>query len=368
MGMRVRFCYVGHGAMNYIQIYDNSNQNQVLGHVLVDAGSTDDKTDHTFLNQNLNYIKQEIAQHTAPVYVFITHFHADHYNLLNKLKIPKDSEGGMYIGSMQYMDDLIGEGPENKLYQFWLLHESMEREILYQTLIPVKMMEIGDVKIYCLWNNYCTNITGAAIKNTFFSASFGKLCRNRNGAAFAFCCGDNAVIFPGDMTGANFMALFLQDDLYMHMKLLLNSYKIWMTVPHHGSSHTLALEPFFDPLVCIDLKTLSYDFDRLLWVMTDVFQGPIRMYISAGCRDKFFHPDYTAAIAYDRCGNISSCLETHFEAYKAIYDIDEKYKYGVSYESLSNREKNTWMNVYINNGSTLSLAASQNGYETLNLP
>ena len=357
MDMKVRFCYVGHGAMNYIQVYDRTGH--VTAHLLVDAGSTDDKTDGSLRERNLDFVSEEISSYPAPVYVFITHFHEDHYNLLDQLHIPWNVTGGLYVGSIQRECEF--DDPENKLRMFWNTHERMNRRILERITTHKKLLTLGNVQIYCLWNNYFTDITDPALHTRFPRANRGTLYRNRNGAAFAFLCGQDAVVFSGDMTGANFWALF-EGSLSADVTSLLNGYTVWMTVPHHGSLHTLS-EPVLSPLLSLNLGTLFYAAEKLIDVMQNVFQNPVRMYISAGYRDRHSHPNYVASIAYDLSGNSVGRNCSRFEVYKGITNIRESDH--VQFEGENGREFLTWGVLEITESSTFSLLGLDGGYEEL---
>lgn len=357
MGMKVWLCYVGHGAMNYVQVYDEANQ--VIAQFLVDAGCTDDKTNGELCHNNLEFVSNEIKRIGENLYVFITHFHEDHYNLLNQLDIPYNMTGKLCVGSIQWEYEF--NDPENELAMFWNLHDKMEREILEQVTAPEELFNEGNVQVYCLWNNYFTYITDPALHDRFPRANTGTFYRNRNGAAFAFLCNHQAVVFSGDMTGANFWTLF-QGGLSEQVATLLNGYAIYMTVPHHGSLNTL-LEPIMSPLLSLDLRTFFYSAEKLGWVMSNIFQNPRRMYISAGHRDRHSHPNYVASIAYDLSGNSAGRVDTCFEAYKGITSIQEPDH--ILFEGEYERDSMTWGCLTIERSNTFSLLTLDGGREEL---
>lgn len=362
MGMNIKFFYVGHGAMNYLQILDAWGN--VVSHFLVDAGSSDDKTDGTVLENNLALVRTEISNHLmAPLVILITHFHDDHYNLLNSLQIPDSSEYWLCVGSLTDEWDILNE-PQNPLAMFWNLHPNMNKEILGRLEVPTPFqapnVPLGDVEVYYLWNNYFTDITEEAIHEVFPHASRGSFHRNRNGTAVAFLCNGKVVVFTGDMTGANFWALLLEDNFRKAIQQLFDGHTVWMTVPHHGSLHTLS-EPLQHPLISLDLSTLYYCTECLQAALTEVFPCAHRLYISAGVRDRYNHPNYTAAIAYDRCGLLGSGSDNAFEVYKGLGTIPEPDDVCFEPED-ENREAWTWGRLAILESNIFSIAEEPGGF------
>lgn len=363
MGMYVRFCYVGHGAMNYIQIYDDSNE--VLGHVLVDAGSTDDKTDHTFLNQNLNYIQQEIAKNTAPVIILITHLHEDHYNLLWNLKSTIIGRiEYLCIGSTQSIDNDLSD-PENILKILWNLQAESKRIVLEQITAPVEMFTLGDVQVYCLWNNYFTKITSTMADYKYVYARRGDDYRNENGAAFAFLCKDKAVVFSGDMTGDNFRQLQRGSTLEKQIRKVLGQKLVYMTVPHHGSLHSLQKTEWRRWLL-LNRKTCYFNVSVISNIIKKVFQSPIKMYISAGKMDKFGHPNHVAAMAYNEGGCLLVAKRSEYEASRETtgrtIDTVRQYKFEDCYSAGNDI---IWGILSTDLSNTFSLLCAPNGYEEL---
>lgn len=367
MGMYVRFCYVGHGAMNYIQIYDESNQNQVLGHFLVDAGSTDDKTDHTFLNQNLNYIKQEIGKNTAPVIILITHIHEDHYCLLRDLtETIKDRIECLCIGSVQSIDRDLSD-PENILKRLWNLQDESKRIVLGQITAPVEMFTLGDVQVYCLWNNYFTNITTKMVDYKCLYNRSGDTNRNENGAAFAFLCKSGAVVFSGDMTGDNFRQLQGGSILEKQIRKVLGQKLVYMTVPHHGSLHSLQ-KTEWQRWLLFNRKTGYFNVSVITNIIKKVFRSPIKMYISAGKMDKFGHPNQVAAMAYNEGGCLLVTERSEYEASRETKEggiiINTVRQYEVK-DCYSVGDKLIWGILSTDLSNTFSLLYAPNGYKEL---
>lgn len=304
--MKISFCYVGHGAMNYIEIYEGG---KVISRFLVDAGSTADKSQTSNFNNNLEYIEKQICNSELPLMILITHLHQDHYNLLNRLHIPGTMTGWIYVGSIPSTWML---GPQDDLEMFRLLHKKMEFKTLTRISPPQEIkhpgLSLGNVSVYCLWNNYFRQLLPRNFGLTFCSGNY-----NSNGAAFAFICGSTAVIFSGDMTGENFQSLSTKGKLATHVKKLLNCHQVYMTVPHHGSLHTLQ-KPDNKPFVSWNPNTQFFDTTQLQNVMTATFQCPLEMYISADKFDQFGHPDCMAALAYDNAGNKTYAFPASYEA------------------------------------------------------
>lgn len=363
MDMKVRFCYVGHGAMAYIQVYDRTGH--VTAHLLVDAGSTDDKTDGSLRERNLDFVSEEISSYPAPMYVFITHFHEDHYNLLNQLNIPKDMTGHLYVGSIRGENEF--DDPENELRIFWNLHSRMRRVIIPQTTIPMELLTLDNVQVYCLWNNYFTRLTDQMVCRKYQRACTGDSHRNENGAAFALICDGDAVVFSGDMTGRNFRELLGNSWFQADVKKHLDGRTVYMTVPHHGSLHTLT-EPEWYPLLSLNKWSGFFDTSRLRMIIQNVFQRPEKMYISAGEEDRFNHPNDVAALAYDSGGDKRRAFLTQYPAshevgstnYQTNYNYDVKFTYPWGRPATT-----SWGTLRISKGNTVSLLCTPEGYEEL---
>lgn len=357
--MKVYYLYVGHGAMSYLQI---SNKQSVVSHFLIDAGSNDDKTNGECRRNNIELVKNEIARNlNAPLVILMTHFHDDHYNLLTKLRIPDSGQNVFLAGSLTREEDFSLE-PDSVFFRFWYGHPNMNKILLGRIEAPIPLsfdhIDMNGAKLYCLWNNYFTEITMASIAQVTPNAKTGQLYVNRNGAAFAFLYGEYAFVYAGDMTGANFFAMLLEDGLRQGIQGLLQGKYVYMTVPHHGSLNTLMMEPFPHPFVTYNLRTKYYDLERLYSAMTEVFQSPYRMYISAGVHDKFEHPNYVSVIAFDGCGMPESGGDTSFPVYKGLFPIETP-DY-MDYES-ENESNYGWGWMYISNSNTFSLVSEGYG-------
>lgn len=367
--INAKFFYVGHGAMNYIQIFDDANA--VVCQILIDAGSNDDKTDRSKKNSNIAFVQEQlVGNKTVPTIVLLTHFHDDHYNLLTSLIKQEIQDVWMLVGSLT--DMIFMNNPENQVAQLFNILDENRRmilpriespvHILSETGIPVQLPD--GIDFYCLWNNYFAEITKQTIEDIVPLPSLGQGYVNRNGAAFALCLGDNALLFLGDMTGANFFALLLEDNLRTSIHEIFFDLKIWMTVPHHGSMHTLSMEPFLHPFISLNLPTFHYNIEHLQSALTEVFSRPYGMYVSAGYRDKFGHPSCLASIAYDCCGNgDASQGDADFLVHKELFvNLDVNLPDQIEFEAWEEGKNYGWGNLHIEGGNTFATYVEDGTY------
>ncbi len=367
--INAKFFYVGHGAMNYIQIFDDVNA--VVCQILIDAGCNDDKTNGEKRERNIAFVKEQLVDNkTVPTLVLLTHFHDDHYNLLTSLITGGIEDVWLLVGSLT--DMLFMNDPENEVTQLFNLLGENRRMILPRIESPVPLLstlgipvQLPDgIDLYCLWNTYFAEITQETIGDIVPRPSLGQGYVNRNGAAFALCHEENALLFLGDMTGANFWALLLEDHLRTSIQTIFSNLKIWMTVPHHGSMHTLSMEPLLHPFVSLNLPTFHYNIERLQSALTNVFSRPCGMYISAGYSDKFCHPSCLASIAYDCCGNgDASQGDAHFLVHKELFfNLDVNLPGQVEFEAWEEGKNNGWGNLHIEGGNTFATYVEDGTY------
>lgn len=363
MQMNVKFFYVGHGAMNYVQIFNNKGA--VISHFLIDAGSTDDKYNQGEVqNQNLGLLQTLILTNMdSPLVIIITHLHKDHYNLLNELNIPDISNFYLLVGSVIDESYFLSDS-EDELACFWNLHRQMNKQVVSYIGQPTEWseVELGDVKLYLLWNNYFLNM--ASKQGNRFCGKATTSEYNSNGLAVAFLTDKHAVIFSGDMTGKNFDAIWSNIDLRKNLYDLLGTRIKLMTVPHHGSLHTL-LEPSGNPVISLKrYPTMYYNTQRLKEIITNVFGKVQKMYISAGLRDRFCHPDYAAVAGYSKVGY--GLLPASFEVYKQDYDVD--IKTNLKFTPIDPyRQTNTWGTLEIQKSNISSILGEEGGYVDVTL-
>ena len=367
--INAKFFYVGHGAMNYIQIFDDANA--IVCQILIDAGCNDDKTDGSKRESNVAFVKEQLVDNKyVSTVILLTHFHDDHYNLLTSLITRELENVWLLVGSLT--DMLFMNNPENDVAQLFHILEENRRMILPRIESPVRILskmripvQLPDgIDFYCLWNNYFADITTETIEDIVPRPSLGQSYVNRNGAAFALCLGDNALLFLGDMTGANFWALLLEDHLRTSIQTIFGNLKIWMTVPHHGSMHTLSLEPMLHPFISLNLATFHYNIERLQSALTEVFSRPCGMYVSTGYIDKFCHPNCIASIAYDSCGNGDYSQEdVHFLAHKELFsNLDVNLPEQVTFEAWEEGKNYGWGNLHIVGGNTFATYVEEGTY------
>lgn len=230
--------YVGHGSMFYAKVYDRDRKLEMQ--ILVDAGSTSDATGWE-ADANKERVIEEIMENNVPLIVCLTHLHRDHYSFLTDLfkKINREERWDMLaafiVGSMHRgidTDELIRYSGE--FQQLAYLVSGQKEDAWWPLDIVDEETDLwiskeGDVRLSVLFNCLC---------------GYGD--ENDNSAVFCLrhLESSNLVIFTGDITGATLQRI---DECSAYKEALrkgLARYFVYMTIPHHGSIHTLEKEYF----------------------------------------------------------------------------------------------------------------------------
>lgn len=278
--------YVGHGAMNYIEIYNNNNNLAKV--IIIDAGSTDDKLHTTNMNPNIQEVIDKLNRYQLHnVVIFITHTDLDHYSYItdiynglnDKTKIEK-----LYIGSQgtaDSIDDYVSYADE-KLSQLICALDD-KADIMISTASPVNadFNDIGDMKFWLIANSIFTS---------------GGTTNDNSAVFFLESASGNGFLFTGDITGKTMNYVLNNQECLESWKSVLGGKDIKMTIPHHGSLNSMVRDGF---TYCSWIKG-DY-ISRWNTLCQKLELNITGMILSYGYNDKFHHPEGTAINFYSNC-------------------------------------------------------------------
>lgn len=226
--------YVGHGSMFYAEILDDSGQLELK--LLVDAGSNSDETGKG-AGQSQRDVIRRIMANSTPLIVCITHLHTDHYSFIWKLftmlyqKEQFRMLKAFYVGSMRFgsLD--------------WLLfaYAADFQKIAYLLLARNKQVwrplgVIGEEME--LWQSADGEVRPTVLLNLL------EIDGDENDNSAVFCLKQNVARQMVMFTGATLSRIYGNDTYRDTFVSAVNGYSVWMTVPHHGSIHTLEENDF----------------------------------------------------------------------------------------------------------------------------
>lgn len=294
--------YCGHGAMNYIEVMDESDS--VVLKIVIDAGCTEDKcqtkdSEKREADVNFDELNTRLWNRWEDVSIIIciTHYHEDHYNYLShmyKSIVNREQMISIVFGSLSqesFWWDLNGFAS-----MVHALLGEKNRSAIPDSAIKWHIHSEGNIELYMLWNCLCKG-------------------KNENDNSAAYLVRDTvrkvAFVFLGDMTGNTFLKVLETKEIISGMWELLDGYEKIVTVPHHGSIDTLFAGNFFNKTdyKCENIKPLV---DAMGKLCLDCG----RYFISNGIQDKHGHPDYTTAQSFLKLGaNQKSYLMESLTAY-----------------------------------------------------
>lgn len=280
--------YVGHGALNYIEVRDADGT--VDKTIIVDAGSTSDYLG--IAHQSRDSMKQKVLQlqGAGSLIICITHIHEDHYSFLTYLLYEIISQGKIPIIDAIYLGGVKDDAElYMKAYSLFMLVSTIETapgtrrvEILGKREEPETLWKIdNDVEFELLFSGLVYPDTDT----------------NSNSANFGIYSWDKhtGIWFTGDSTGKTFMRLMNNENLasLVGWAFGLNN-GIVMTVPHHGSIRTLEDDNFVSSA------------DKINWTYTNwttLCENKVGItgfiYVASfGANDMHSHPSGTAIYAY----------------------------------------------------------------------
>lgn len=246
-----RYFYVGHGSMNLLDI---RKDNQTVCMMLIDAGTRprvpeppEELLFYDMIQNSISTVSVQLKQALeadVPVYVFVTHHHIDHFNFLtNQLRTFVEAAYAIYIPCPPSDD---AWGPEDR--ELFLMAQQMQMDgknvVFIQDVLQAgredRMLEIPlpdileDSVQMCCWTPY--------------AGSEGLREPNSVGTIYGIRMKEehNAMLFTGDMDATMMCAIqrnsCVQISIRNFFERIPDSPPHIITVPHHGSYHSLVQE------------------------------------------------------------------------------------------------------------------------------
>lgn len=291
--------YVGHGSMYYVEVRNDASETVL--HLIVDAGTNPRAANPAMVMSNLGSIVARIASRPAQVIVCLTHFHLDHYSHMAHLLDGIASLGPavpylIYLTASPKCFNLRSAGWRHSLFEE--LYDplgSMSEEVVFRDIV---MRHGKNLRLLDAYQNGLENLWAfppAISLDRLFSWTDVTNDENRNGTLFALRVDGSLIWFTGDITGTTMEWLIGNDILPQAgrdiRELVNGAQNIAMTVPHHGSIHTLEESYFIyaDPLLKKHSPLTTEDFNKFFKLLCgDRFN---HAFVSADFEDRYKHPD-----------------------------------------------------------------------------
>jgi len=167
--------------------------------------------------------------------------------------------------------------------------------------------------LYVLFSSIAVSINNGTNQN---SANFALIARGAEAGNM------EGIWFTGDSTGLTFLRFMQNADLCEAVSRLFRGCNpLFMTVPHHGSIHTLCEFGFAAP-ESQSVYGISYTSPNLEILLGKKIGFSPSFILSAGAQDRFQHPSGQAMKIYGELStwNIS---QKECERYRVFYDQEE---------------------------------------------
>ena len=304
--------YVGHGAMFYAEILDDADNLEMK--LLVDAGSNSDETGR-LARQSKADVFRRIMANDIPLIVCITHLHTDHYSFIWNLFSTLNRQRrfrmlqAVYVGSMQF-----------GLVEWTLCAYAAEFQHIAYLVLAKKREAWKPLGLFEGETDLWQSADGEVRLTVLFNLLTGGGDENDNSAVFCLKHEriKQMVMFTGDITGTTLTRICSSGTYLGAFVAVVNGYSVWMTVPHHGSIHTLEEDDFIIQ-AGRQGHPAYYTSRNLGWLFQQAGLSNMGFFISTGVNDKFGHPDcFVTNMFYSYAKRIPGILE-HFPCYRT-YD------------------------------------------------
>lgn len=279
--------YVGHGAMNYIEIYDNNGD--VDSVIIIDAGSNEDtlisSSGVTNGNSNLKTLNETLSQYdeSIPVIICVTHTDEDHYSYIESIISNLEEQRGknvnfvIYIGSITEDKLMAWQGDSGPRFKFKNVAMKYKSVVFFleKSSRPRILQRFENISLWTMCNR-----AGGNGKDV-----------NSDSAVYCLLNETTAFLFMGDITGATMKNIINQGS--EGWKLKLHDKEIVMTVPHHGSMHSMSADKFVEDCTqddCQNWKTFR----------ENIGLNEYSVVVSYGYNDSNKHPDGAALYFYSK--------------------------------------------------------------------
>ena len=153
--------YCGHGAMNYIEVMDESDS--VVLKIVIDAGCTEDKCqtkdgEKREADVNFDELNTRLWNRweDASIIICITHYHEDHYNYLShmyKSIVNRKQMISIVFGSLS--QESFWWNPNDFASMVHALLGEKNRSAIPDSAINWHIHSEGNIELYMLWNCLC---------------------------------------------------------------------------------------------------------------------------------------------------------------------------------------------------------------------
>ncbi len=279
--------YVGHGAMNYMEVWDDE---ELICIIIVDAGSTQDGSGRGAANTSKTEVIDKIwnlRKSSVPIIMCLTHRHEDHYSyfydFIKIVDAKNRSRFEIYLGGRAEVG--MSRNPEDILE-------------MMLNLKGLNVTQIGNSKStikeqYKLWSTKNNEVVLELIYNDYLKEGKNE---NSKGAVYLLknTLTRNAMLFTGDMTGLNFSLLNRDGDkVCEYLAEIIQTYQVYMTLPHHGSKKSLTDNDFMFKLGNNDVENF-----RKLFFEKMKAKEKLKLLLSAGIDDCHYHPQLSTITAF----------------------------------------------------------------------
>lgn len=319
--------YAGHGGLYYTEVKDNAGT--TILHLVVDAGTKPRIYDAAQLDRNLDSIAVNVKDFPADVVVCLTHPHLDHYSHIDDLlvKIGQLVTVGLKVfltmdpGDFNVMSNpyacqkAVSEmcKPLNSMTR----HNQVFRNLMKHFPNSLYFLASYHAGVECLWHS--TTLDAKLYR--LFTWLDDSIEKNRNGTLFALKLDRSLIWFTGDITGEN-MRWVIEEDAADQVRKDIASLtdqtdNVAITVPHHGSVHSLEQGCFIyaDPTKGEDSPFTVESLGKFLALLTG--GNFSSAFVSADFMDEYGHPD--AWTLYWLTTYLKPCAGQHdFIGYKHV--------------------------------------------------
>ena len=290
--------HVGHGAMHYLKV--KNDEGEVEKKILIDAGSNQDDGINMFSPQT---VFDDIYNSKQEQCIFcLTHLHADHYAYFNIIikKLFKRNRlcvvDRFYVGSVKSQAaifEMINNNPGASEHDEFLCGIDLLNELI--TILDTKVVFMDTVSTIPKpeWVSEDGDVELHVLFNCLFNDDVHWL--NANSANYLLRKKTNKRAFwvTGDITGRTFDHLWRDGELQSKISYLVEGYNVTLTVPHHGSLHTMLESDFIKKgnsnphkwfLLCFMLGLRNYS-----------------LILNSCFGDRYGHPSGIALGIYSQC-------------------------------------------------------------------
>lgn len=323
--------YSGHGAMHFVEVGDGNTLEKII---LIDAGKTSDGTGEA-ADASAGEVLKRLCHPAAAcgIIVCVTHMHADHYSyiagMLKRLRERglSDRVEKVYFGSQGW--DVFRTEGDAKTIKYWL--DDWGQAGRAEFLNPVTSETV-------LWSSPDGRRSLSVLLNRIIDSG------DENARSAVYFVKDSdykqGILFTGDISGVTMELVRTSPAICGALKTALQGYYLYMTIPHHGSIHSLEEGNFAVDIIPNLGK--RYTDVRIRDLLNKIGVTSFDMMISSGVDDEHGHPDMWTVNAFGNYVGRSSWVDEYFQVFRGgdyeelPPDVCESTRHGFMYH---NRKK-----------------------------